>query len=441
MPRSERSRRSLGRRAAPWLCLLPFVCPEVRGAPDGARGLDPSLPWAADNRQRLEELIKKHGRTSPTYRRERPPVATFDMDNTLIKNDLGDGTVSWALRHDKVLQPPRKDWRLVNHFLTPAGTAALKAACDGAAEAGRPLPTATDARCATEILTVYLHSRTTAGQPAFGPCEHRRMEPAYAFGVQLLGGHTKAEVRSYAAAALDEALAAPAGSTRSVGAVRGLAAWIRIYAQQRDLIAALREAGFDVWIVSASPQPVAEIGGERLGVPADHVIGIRLLERDGRYSYDLAGCGDVPDGRNTGTANVGNGVISYIEGKRCFINQVIFGREGAEAFQRPSDRALRPAFAAGDAETDLAMLQDAGLRLVIDRNQPELMCNALRNAHGSWLVNPMFIEPLKPRLAPYPCATAVCKDGGGAPIPCRDEDGAPIPDQPGSGERPIGGAR
>lgn len=430
MKRSPLRCRFSARAAAPWLLLSTLSVDGVpaRGAP-GPRRLDPALPWSAEVRQRLDELMAKSGHKSPGYRKDRPPVVTFDMDNTLIKNDLGDAIVFWALRHDKVLQPPRKDWRLVNHYLTTEGSAALSAACGAAAEPGQPLPTSRNETCATEIATIYIHEKTTAGRAAFGPCDTRRMEPAYAFGVQLLGGHTKAEVRSYAAAALDEALASPPGSTQAVGRIGGLLRWIRVYDQQRDLIAALRDNGFDVWIVSASPQAGAEVGGERLGIAKDHVIGVRLIERDGRYSYDLSGCGDIPDGRNTGTANVGNGVINYIEGKRCWINKVIFGVPGAAAAQRASDPARRPVLAGGDAETDLAMLQDAGLRLVLDREQPELMCNALRNARGTWLVHPMFIDPLKPRAAPYPCATAVCRDRDGAAIPCRDEDGAPIPDQ------------
>ena len=429
MKRSPFLCRSSARSSAPFFffTILSAAAVSARGEP-GLRRLDPALPWIPEVRQKLDELMIKSGRHSPGYRREKPPVVTFDMDNTLIKNDLGDALVFWALRHDKVLQPPRKDWRLVNHYLTPEGIAALGAACSAAAEPGQPLPTSRSQICATEIATIYIHEKTTAGRPAFGPCDHRRMEPAYAFGVQLLGGHKKDEVRSYAAAALDEALASPPGSTQAVGRVGGLLRWIRIYDQQRDLVGALRDNGFDVWIVSASPQAGAEIGGERLGINKDHVIGIRLLEREGRYTYDLTGCGDIPDGRNTGTANVGNGVINYIEGKRCWINKVIFGVPGVAASQRASDPARRPVLAVGDADTDLAMLQDAELRLVIDRNQPELLCNALRNPRGTWLIHPMFIEPLKPRVAPYPCATA-CRDRDGVTAACRDEDGVPIPDQ------------
>lgn len=397
--------------------------------PPGPRRLSAALPWSGENRQRLDELIARHGKASPGYRAARPPVATFDWDNTLMRNDIGDATVFYALRTDQVLQPPRRDWRLVNPYLTPAGAAALSAACDAAAAPGQPLPTSRAEPCATEIVTVYLDGRTTSGQAAFAGADLRRIEPAYAFGVQLLGGHSAAEVKKIAALAIAEGLAAPEGKTQTVGKRAGLLGWLRLYEQQRDLVTALRDGGFEVWVVSASPQPVVEVAAERLGFPADRTIGVRLLERDGRFTYDLKGCGDVPDGRNTGRGSTGNGVITYVDGKRCFINQEIFGVTGRAAFERSAPER-RPVLAAGDADTDVTMLKDAALRLVINRNQTELMCNAYHNADGGWLINPMFIAPLKQRPAPYPCATRGCRDSRGVTGPCRDEAGAVIPDQP-----------
>jgi phosphoserine phosphatase len=405
------------------------VAAPVRADEPAPRRLSAALPWYGENRQRLDEFIARRGKGSPGYRAARPKVATFDWDNTLMRNDIGDATVFHALRTDQVLQPPRRDWHLVNPYLTPAGVAALSAACDAAAAPGQPLPTAQNAACATEIVTVYLDGRTTSGQQAFAGADRRRIEPAYAFGVQLLGGHSAAEAKKLAAQAIAEGLAAPEGRTLTVGKRAGLLGWLRLYEQQRDLVATLRANGFDVYVVSASPQPVVEVAAERLGFPADHTIGVRLVERDGRYTYDLKGCGDVPDGRNTAGGNIGNGVITYIDGKRCFINQEIFGVKGRAAFERaPADR--RPLLAAGDADTDVTMLRDAALRLVINRNHSELMCRAYHNADGGWLINPMFIAPLKQRGAPYPCSTTGCRDSRGVTGPCRDEAGGVIPDQP-----------
>lgn len=43
----------------------------------------------------------------------------------------------------------------------------------------------------------------------------------------------------------------------------------------------------------------------------------------------------------------------------------------------------------------MTFITDAtALRLVINRNQIELMCRAYDDSDGRWLVNPMFIDPL-----------------------------------------------
>jgi len=72
----------------------------------------------------------------------------------------------------------------------------------------------------------------------------------------------------------------------------------------------------------------------------------------------------------------------------------VYGVKDAAAFdQLPDPR--RQAFAAGDADGDATFISDAtALRLVINRNQIELMCRAYADLDGRWLVNPMFINPL-----------------------------------------------
>ena len=394
------------------------------------RKLDPAQPWYGDNRTKLDDFIARTGRQSATYSPQARPVATFDWDNTVVKNDVGDATVFFMLRNNKVLQPPMKSWKLVSPFLTVDAATALSAACDAAAAAGQPLPTTTSSACATELVTVYTSAKTTGGKAAFSGWDYRRMEPAYAFAAQLLSGYTPDEARQIGGSAVAEALAAAQGTKLTIGTVTGLTGWVRIYEPIKDLIGTLKDNGFDVWIVSASPQPVVEAAAVQVGVAADHVIGIRLLQRSGKLSYDIQGCGDVPDGQLTATGNQGNSLITYIDGKRCWINKVIYGNTSATATNRSTDPSKRTAFAAGDSDTDITFLQDTvGMRLTLNRNKKELMCNAYRNAHGTWLVNPMFIEPLPKLTAGYACSTTACKDSGGTSVPCRDEDGAVIPDQ------------
>jgi hypothetical protein len=76
------------------------------------------------------------------------------------------------------------------------------------------------------------------------------------------------------------------------------------------------------------------------------------------------------------------------------------------------------------------MLLDATvLRLVLNRNKPELMCHAYHGTAGKWLINPQFVAPQPRRAEPYPCSTSACKDRDGKSVPCRDPAGKVIPDQ------------
>ncbi|WP_197040987.1 haloacid dehalogenase-like hydrolase [Chondromyces apiculatus] len=406
------------------------------GNPDGGvevlPDLDPALAWYGQNRQRLDAFIDAHGRNDPGYDPARRPVAVFDWDNTVIKNDVGDATMFWMLRHDLIRQPAGKNWRLTSPYLTAAARTALDVACGALVDAGQPLPTSTSSACADAILSIYVDGTTTGGAAAFEGYNHRWISPGYAWLAQLQAGYLPAEIRSFADAAITEALAADLGATHTIGTRTGLAATLRIYDQIRDLIGVMQENGLDVWVVSASPQFVVEPFAERVGIAADHVVGIRQVTGgDGRLTANLQGCGSVPDGQNDGSGNVtGNALITYIEGKRCWINKVIYGDTGPNALTKTADPAKRQVFGAGDSDTDVTFLQDAtAMKLVVNRNKKEIMCNGYRNLGDRWLVNPMFIAP-RPRYdAGYACATNACVDASGAGAPCLDEEGQVIPEQ------------
>ena len=377
--------------------------------------------WAGSNRDELVRWLDSRGCASPTYDPKARPVAMFDWDNTVVKNDFGDAVTFYSLAHDKFLAPPSGDWKQTSRFLTDAAAAALAKACSDATP-GQPLHTSTNAACADEILAIY-DDKTTKGEPAFaGAYDHRRLEPAYAWMTQLHAGRTPDELRQLAIEAIDSELAAPQGKTQTIGTHSDITAWVRFYDEQRELIAALTSRGFDVWVITASPQDVIRAVAPRVGIAADHVIGVRLLVEGGKLTYHLEGCGPVTDGED--------GIIPYVDGKRCFVNKVVFGDRTAAAIDRRPD-GKRQAFAAGDSDSDGSFVRDAELKLVLDRHKTSLMCLALGEVHGHWLVNPMFIEPMAPVTAPYPCASTACVAADGTQTACRDETGAVIPDQPG----------
>ncbi|MEU1149629.1 haloacid dehalogenase-like hydrolase [Streptomyces sp. NPDC005863] len=374
-----------------------------------------SAGWYGDNKARIQRMVDRYGRCGDG--RGARPVAVFDWDNTVIRNDIGDATMYWLLRNGKIRTPERGDWHTTSRHLTDPAARALRAACPAT---GATLPTHRNTACADEILSVYGEGATTTGTAAFAGFDHRRMEPQYAWLAQLTRGWSTGRVQQFAAAARKENLAAPVGAEQRVGTER-VTGWVRYYDQQRDLIRTLQKAGFDVHIVSASPEPVAEVWSRAVGVDARHTLGIRNVTAHGRQTAHLKGCGTVRDGDDT--------MITYIDGKRCWINQEIYGVRGAAA-EKAQPAARRPVFAAGDSDTDVTFLRDAtGLRLALNRNKDELMCRAYENGDGRWLINPMFIEPKGKKADPYPCATTgyVRRDGTRAPV--RRTDGSVIPDQ------------
>lgn len=378
-------------------CLL-FVLPGC--SDDAAPGpiLDPQLEWYGDNAERIEAAIVELGVLSDSYDPAQPPVAVFDWDNTVIKNDIGDMTVFWMLNNNLVLQPPARDWSMVNPLFTAEALAGLNLACDAQGEPGQPLLTdQTDdlsRACADAILAAYYDGLAVTGEDAYLGGETETLEPAYGLAVQLQAGYTGAEIRSMAEEARDFAVAQPIGATQTVGTGE-YNAYIRIYDQIADLIAAMQDNGFDVWVVSASSQFIVEPFAAKAGVAADHVIGVRAtLDATDKAEYTFQGCGTFADGNSE--------IITFRQGKRCWINKIIFGvADGAAQL----DQASPLAFTAGDSSTDLWMLRDAQtLRLAINRNKTELMCYAYENADGKWLINPMFIEPKGQKVDGYSCA-------------------------------------
>lgn len=389
--------------------------------------LDKKLPWYGGNRAKLQRMIderglcEKGGKGAKAANRTHPkPVAAFDWDNTVTKNDITDSTIAWALENDKILRP--KHWKSTSKWMSQAAHKALTQACGTEVPVGEPLPTSKNVECTDEIMEIRANAQTMDGEPAFeGEWNHRRTKPNYAWVPQLFAGHTPAEVTGYAAEARKEVLAAPVGAEKTVG-THTIHGYVRYYEQIKDLIATLHRANFEVYIVSAGSEPVTEAWSPAVGVDAEHTIAIRSVLKDGRITTRNEGCGDVPDN------NKGD-VIPYIDGKRCWINKDVYGIEGAAAWEQ-QDREHTIALGAGDADTDVTFVNDAnGAHLVLNRNQNEIMCRGYDNADGRWVVNPMFIEPNERKETFYPCSTSAAINPDGSLTPLRRPDGSVVPDQ------------
>ena len=377
------------------------------------------LTWAGTNRDDLTAWLASAGCDSEDYNPVKKPVALFDWDNTVSKNDFGDAITFWLIANDKVIRPAA--WSDTSKWMTAAGQTALSTACDSLAAVGQPLPTSTNSACANEILSMYIDNVTTGGQAAFGGHNYRMMEPTYAWTAQLMAGYTHAEVQSFASMAIGPQLTAAEGTTQTIGTRTGLNGWLRIYDQTKDLIEVTKSYGYDVWVITASPQDVIAAFSPMVGIAPDHVIGIhQKTDTAGKLTYKFEGCGTVADDNQD--------MISYIQGKRCWVNKVVYGDTSVKAMLKRPD-GKRQVFGAGDSDTDIEFLRDATYKLAINRNKNEIMCHAFYNANDSWRVNPMFILPKSKKTSAYPCSTTACKNEQGVGGPCRDDGGNIIPDQ------------
>lgn len=149
---------------------------------------------------------------------------------------------------------------------------------------------------------------------------------AYARLVEtLIAERTEAEVRAFTRQVLDEALA--------TGALRFRPGLV-------ELIWALQRHRWTVWVVTASPAVIIAVAAQRVGIPADQVLGMW--------------CGSDPAGR---FARPTQDPITYRQGK-------------VDALSAVSAAPL--IFAAGDTTTDLEMLRASRYALVVDHGNPLL---------------------------------------------------------------------
>jgi len=292
-------------------------------------------------------------------------VAVFDWDNTVIKNDIGDAAFIGLLDRGMVATPD--DWRRTNPYLTDAAVQALK-------------------KGATPelIFTIYNSMKTPDGSLAFAGHDPKITEAAYAWLGHLLAGNTPDAIRRASREIFERQLANPIGATRRIGNDI-IADYIRIYPQIADLIGGLERSGFEVWVVSATPKYIIDPCVAMVGIPQERVIGIEnVVGPDGKLTYDLIGCG--PYGNDSR-------IISFRDGKRCWINETIFGMTSGDPLLPNPDPEKRPRFGAGDSDGDISFLEDTtGLRLFIDKGRPlDVQKEARANKDGRWLIQEPFI--------------------------------------------------
>jgi phosphoserine phosphatase len=109
----------------------------------------------------------------------------------------------------------------------------------------------------------------------------------------------------------------------------------KIYPEMRELLANLKEYGFEIWILSASPELLYQqfVRGE-LGIPVDRILGVKSVIRNDTVTNTLV----VP--------------VPQDEGKA----------QAVETFIK-----ARPLFVAGNSRGDMEMMNESvGLKLIVN---------------------------------------------------------------------------
>jgi HAD superfamily phosphoserine phosphatase-like hydrolase len=242
----------------------------------------PSGRWSPDVFAALNRMLAEHGVGAAGYDASRPPVATFDWDNTCAKGDIGESVMD-----------------------------------------------ALDLRDGGDRNAEYLRLCQTEGKAA-----------GYAYCAFQIAGMSAAQAAGLAAQVIES---------------RCRSGHIVVRPEMRDLMSAMRECGWQVWIVSASAQVLVQVFAKQYGIDGGRVIGVRLqTDAKGILLPAL------------------DGPMTFREGKVHAIQKFI---------------GLMPLFAAGDTDTDVEMLQAARHRLLIDSGNPVARSAAKA---GNWWIQPPF---------------------------------------------------
>ncbi len=216
-----------------------------------------------ENHPSVRELLEETARNPGPM----PPLAVFDCDGTVIRGDIGEAVFFRQIEAFKFRISPAELW--LDH---PHRQKLDKSFRDLAAATPAQRPT----HPAFEEFAGYLLSWY------YDQISDGRVAKACADIVRLFAGFPAAEVRAFAAEALEHELKSPLGERQLGG--RRVHTGVRFLQESLELVRLLQDHHFDIWAVSGSSTWSVEAVFQRLGVPADQVIGISLESANGTLS-------------------------------------------------------------------------------------------------------------------------------------------------------------
>ena len=239
-------------------------------------GPDIGSGWSAKARQALDELLAVRGSSAPAYNAQVPPVAVIGYDG------LGaDGDAAEAVFYRLVTEV---EFKLSDDFWRQVPIAYGRQRLRADYEAFSPLD-----KKLWPLQPEYRDFRKGFLSSYQRVCSLVGTRECRSYLASLLIGFTPDEARDYAKNALaEEAKQKPrveaiGDSDDDPRPVR----WRRGFAPRQQvarLIAALRAAGFDVWVIGMDAQPVLLAASADLGVDSSRCLGIFQHTEHSRFN-------------------------------------------------------------------------------------------------------------------------------------------------------------
>ncbi len=339
--------------------------------------------WDAFNKAHIERVINTYGKMSPTYNPAAPPYAVFDWDNTSIFLDIEEAVLIYQLENLKFdVNPDQLDVMLhigIDTTITLkdknlAGvqlrikqiTTDIKTSYtwlyDNYKPFGKGMLSLDEVKKNpnyTNFITKVRFLYETIGNTFSA-------EVAYPWVTYLFAGLDSKQIREMTAQTIEwqklqkidtvtwtspNVIELPKQLSGQVSVT-----WkngLRTIPEMQELYSKLREAGFDVWVCSASfVDVVREIASNPefgYDITPENVIAIEL-ERE-------------PNGKVIPSLSIVH-ELTYGTGKTKAINRLLAGATGKYGYA--------PTFIAGDSEGDQNMLTDftwLKLGLIVNRNK------------------------------------------------------------------------
>lgn len=284
----------------------------------------PDSGWTQTTHTKLESLL-----SGP------PGLAAFDFDNTLIRGDLGEAVMYYILLQGLIAADLPEFWQ----------------------EAEHPAVSTSEIETWKQLWKNYAAQEDEAsyGKLAEGLiraydsiAEKNGLEAAYRWTRVLFCGMPERDLAGLARHVFTENQMPDLAPLIVRGKQIDIS--IRIRKPLKNLVKTFIEAGWDVRIVTASPECTIQEAAPLFGIDPVKVRGMRL-----EIQNDLL----MPR----------------------IIEPMTFDTGKVRALRETTQEKLR--FAAGDSFTDLGLLLEAENRLLVDRGNAKL--RALGEEHGFWI--------------------------------------------------------